>query len=158
MLRAVAVFAALIGLFTSAALATDIEVTAAWARATAGASQNGAAYVTVTNRGPDTAIVRANAAVADRVSLHTHQMDGDVMRMRPVERIDLPSGADVTMAPGGLHIMLIGLVEPLNEGDQFPLTLELADGQVITSTVMVGSVGSMGPADMDYHNGHGDHQ
>ena len=158
MTKAIAAFAAMIGLFIAPIFAADIEVTAAWARATAGAGKNGAAYVSLTNRGADTAIVGAESPVAERVSLHGHQMDGDVMRMRPVDRIDMPSGGDVTMAPGGLHIMLMGLVKPLAEGDHFPLSLELADGQTVTSTVMVGGVGAMGPEEVSDHNSHGGHE
>lgn len=154
MIKANAALAALLIAITTPAFAADIEITAAWARATAGAGKTGAAYVSVANNGPDNAIVAADSSVAARVGLHGHEMDGDVMRMRPVERIDLPSGGEVAMAPGGLHIMLMGLVEPLEEGDQFSLSLELADGQIVTSTVMVGGVGAMGPMEMSDHGGH----
>ena len=45
------------------------------------------------------------------------------MRMRPVARIELPAGKTVTLAPGGLHIMLIDVKQPLKTGDKVPLTL-----------------------------------
>jgi len=135
--------------------AADVEITEAWARATAGASKNGVAYFTITNHGPDNAVIGALTSVAERTGLHGHEMDGDVMRMRPVESIDLPSGSTVTLAPGGLHVMLMGLTAPLAEGAWFPLSLEFADGGTATTNVMVGGVGAMGPAE---HSEHGSHE
>lgn len=135
--------------------AADVEVTNAWARATAGAGTTGAVYLTVVNHGADNAIIRALSPVAERAGLHGHEMDGDVIRMRPVESVDLPSGATVTFAPGGLHVMLMGLTTPLDEGAWFTLSLELANGDVASTTVMVAGVGAMGPPD---HSAHGNHE
>ena len=67
----------------------------------------------------------------------------------------LPSGSSVTLAPGGLHIMLMGLSKPLKEGDMFELSLELADGPIVSSMVAVGGVGAMAPVEMSDHNEHG---
>jgi copper(I)-binding protein len=141
--------------FATPVRAADVEITDAWARATAGAGTTGVAYLTVINHGPDNAIIGALAPVAERAGLHGHRMDGDVMRMRPVESIDLPSGAAVTFEPGGLHVMLMGLTTPLAEGAWFSLSLELANGDVATTTVMVGGVGAMSPPK---HSGHGRHE
>lgn len=135
----------------SPACAADVEITQAWARATAGAAGTGVVYLTVANHGAATAVIGAEAPIARRASLHTHRMDGDVMRMRPVEDITLPAGARVTLQPGGLHIMLMGLADPLVEGDGFPLTLHLANGSSVVATVAVGSIGALEPPD---HGGH----
>ena len=155
MTRAIFVVAVLTSVFATPVRAADVEITDAWARATAGAGTTGVAYLSVINHGPDNAIIGALAPVAERAGLHGHRMDGDVMRMRPVESIDLPSGATVTLSPGGLHVMLMGLTAPLVEGAWFSLTLELANGEVATTTVMVGGVGAMGPLE---HSGHGGHE
>jgi periplasmic copper chaperone A len=68
--------------------------------------------------------------VAGRVEMHTMTMEGDVMRMRHVPRVELPAGKPVKLAPGGLHLMLFGVKEPLVPGARVPLalTVESADG------------------------------
>lgn len=83
-----------------------------------------AAYMTLVNNAtaPD-ALVSAATDVAEVVELHTVQMDDGVMRMRPVQQIDVPAGGSVALEPGGFHVMLIGLTQDLNEGDQVTLTL-----------------------------------
>ncbi len=64
-------------------------------------------------------------------------MGGGMMQMRPIEAIDLPAGTTVELKPGGLHIMLIDLVEPLKDGQQIELTLtfEKAGKKVVTVPV-----------------------
>ncbi|MCG8350105.1 MAG: copper chaperone PCu(A)C [Chloroflexales bacterium] len=85
-----------------------------------------AAYMTIVNNSsaPD-AVVGVSTDVADVVELHTVEMDGDVMRMRPISQIDVPANGSVELKPGGLHIMLIGLKQELSAGDTINLTLML---------------------------------
>ena len=138
-----AVFAA--GLASGAAAAADVDVEAAWARASAGPARNGVAYVTLANRGGPTALVGAETPVAARAELHAHVMDGDIARMRQVERVELAAGGRVAFAPGGLHLMLMELDTPLAEGASFPLTLRFADGDTRTVEVAVGGVAAAEP-------------
>jgi periplasmic copper chaperone A len=103
----------------------DLVIDHPWARATAPQQANGGAYLTITNAGatPDR-LLEAQSPVADRVELHTHDVDSaGVMRMRQVEAIDLPAGEATALRPGGQHVMLIGLEDRLVQGEQFPLTL-----------------------------------
>ncbi|MBK7194629.1 MAG: SCO family protein [Myxococcales bacterium] len=74
------------------------------------------------------AVVAATSPAARTVELHTHVDDGGVMRMRQVERIDVPAHGMATLAPGGYHIMLIDLVAPLAEGTTAPVELVFDDG------------------------------
>ena len=67
--------------------------------------------------------VSASSDIAERVELHTHLMDGDVMMMREVEAYDLPAGESVTLEPMGHHIMLFDLDHRLNAGEHFPVTI-----------------------------------
>ena len=85
----------------------------------------GAAYVAITNRGAaaDRLVGASAPSVADHVEVHEMRQDGDVMRMREVGAIDLPPGRTVTLQPGGLHLMLVGLKAPLKVGQRFDLTL-----------------------------------
>ena len=89
------------------------------------------------------ALVAAELPVAARAELHTHIKDGDVMRMRQVSSIDVPAGGTVNLQPGGLHIMLIDLKEPLRQGETFPLTLTFAKAGKVTVYVPVKSPGEM---------------
>ncbi|MGF1614094.1 MAG: copper chaperone PCu(A)C [Gammaproteobacteria bacterium] len=102
----------------------QVEETA-WARETPPGVVNGAAYVTLTNQGADTdRLVAARGTVSERIELHTHLLEGEVMTMRQVESIPLEPGARTVLQPGGDHLMLIGLTQPLVAGERFPLTLE----------------------------------
>jgi hypothetical protein len=137
------------GLFVWLALATgaaaaEVEITQPWARATPGAAANGAVYLSVTSQAEDTAIIAAASPAAKAAGLHGHEMDGDVMRMRALESVPLPAGETVTFAPGGLHIMLMGLADPLVEGESLALTLTFADGDTASVSVPVLGVGAMG--------------
>ena len=140
-------FAAALGaLFAPlAAAAAEVEVEAAWARASAGPARAGAAYVALVNRGPAAALVGVETPAAARAELHVHVMDGGVARMRRLEKVALPAGGRVDFAPGGLHVMLSGLAAPLVEGAEFPLTLRFADGDSRTVAVRVGGVAADSP-------------
>jgi len=133
-------------LFSAAALAQggDVKITDAWARATPGGAQTAAAYVTVESAAGDR-LTGASTPAAQKADIHEMTMDGNVMKMRQVDGIDLPSGKPVTMKPGGYHIMLTGLAKPLQEGQTFPLTLDFAKAGKRQVTVSVEKVGAMGP-------------
>jgi len=67
------------------------------------------------------------------------------MRMRPLTALDIPAGHDVTLGPGGAHIMLLGLTQPLREGQSFPLTLSFEHAGPRQVTVVIEKAGAMGP-------------
>ena len=72
-------------------------------------------------------------------------MDGDVIRMRPVEAIDVPAGSTVRLEPGGLHIMFVGLERPLAEGERFAATLSFERSGSVAVAFAVMGVGAMSP-------------
>lgn len=121
-----------------------------WARATVAAT--GGAFLSIENTGtaPDR-LLRASSDVAGKVELHTHIKDGDVMRMRAVEAIDLPAGQKVMLQPGGYHIMLFGLKRPLKEGERFPLTLEFEKAGTLRVEIAVDKPGAGAPAAGGHH-------
>ena len=133
-------------LFTSAAVAQGggVEVKDAWARAMPAGAQTGAAYVTLQSPSGDR-LTGASTPVAKTAELHSMTMDNGVMKMRQVEGIDLPAGQPVSLKPNGYHIMLMGLTQPLKEGQTFPLTLTFAKAGPENVSVTVEKVGSMGP-------------
>lgn len=122
----------------------ELAVGNAWARATPGKSETGAAYVTILSPTPDRLVAAATPAAA-KAELHTMEMSGAVMKMRPVAGVDIPAGKTVTLAPGGVHIMLMGLAKPLQAGQSFPLTLTFEKAGARTVDVEVAKVGAIGP-------------
>ena len=100
-------------------------VSEAWVRLLPPTQPNTAAYMTLRNlTDADLQIVAAESPVARVTELHDHVQDAaGVMRMRQVEAIIIPAHGEVELKPGGLHVMLIGLIEPLQEGQVVPVTL-----------------------------------
>src|SRR5215475_797352 len=95
----------------SAAAGDGIAIRQAWSRATPKGAQVAAGYLTIENHGasPDKLISAATTAAA-KVDLHEMAMAGGVMTMRPVDGgLVIPPGGSVTLAPGGSHLMFIGL-------------------------------------------------
>jgi len=153
MMMPIRLFAVLAGLLlASAAFAQTgrLEVSNAWARASPGKAETGAAYLTVVSPTADK-LVSASTPAAKKAELHTMTMTGMVMKMRPLAALDIPAGQPVTLKPGGMHIMLIGLAKPLRTGQSFPLTLTFAKAGTRTVDVAVEKLGAMGPAPAPQH-------
>ena len=134
----------------------DLVIDHPWARASAGAARAGAAFMTVTNAGAqDDRLLSASADVSEAVELHTHILQDGVMRMRPVEGgIVVPAGGTAELAPGGLHVMFLGLKAPFKEGDRFPLTLNFEKAGSVTVEGAIEGVAPMGGGH-DHGAGHG---
>lgn len=101
---------------------------------------NGAAYFRgIRNRGTATdRLVAASTPVAERVELHRMALDGDIMRMRAVDAIELPAGKELQMRHGqSLHLMLVNLKKPLLVGERFDLTLRFEKSGETTVKVLV---------------------
>jgi copper(I)-binding protein len=119
--------------FTVAALAVSqcayaqdtLRIDQVWARSTPASSQNGAVYLTVRNQGQEgDRLLSARTPQAQQVRLHRSAVNNGVMQMREVEGgIVIEPGKTVSFAPGGLHLMLLGLTRPLRASTRFPLTL-----------------------------------
>lgn len=103
----------------------SITIKEPWARETIASGKAGGSYMMIINAGEHTdRLIGASSPVAAKVELHTHIKDGEVMRMREVEGgIEVPAGETTMLAPGGFHVMMMGLNGPLQEGASFPLTL-----------------------------------
>lgn len=117
----------------SEALAHDVQTDALrlahpFAIPTPPGAANGAAYLDITAFSGPVTLVGASSPASSNVELHNMQMNGDMMQMRHVEEIRIEAGETTTMRPGGgFHLMLIGLTQPLKEGERFPLTLTFAE-------------------------------
>lgn len=114
--------------------AQSVDVQGAWARATVPGQMATGAFMSLSAKAPSR-LVRAASPVAGVVEVHEMKMDGDVMKMRAVERgLELPAGKTVELKPGGYHVMLMDLKLPLKKDTMIPLTLTFKDAQGIEST------------------------
>ena len=113
-----------------AANASDvIDVSGAYARAVPPGQPNSASFMTLSNSSDQAiSVVNARSPAAKVVELHTHTMEGGMMRMRQVEKIDIPANGEAKLQPGGDHVMLMGLVQDLVPGNEISVTLIFDDG------------------------------
>ena len=129
----------------------SLTVEAPWARIGRGA-RAGAAYLRIVNAGAETdRLIGASSPVAERVELHSHKMQDEVMRMRRVEAVPVPAGQTAELKPGGDHVMLIGLAGPPEQGGSFPLTLIFQKAGKVTVPVAVRPIAARGPG-MKHHD------
>lgn len=120
------------GLFSVAAVAeqnASLEFENVWVRAMPPFQPNSAGYLTLTNRGDDAiAIVGASSNVSKSVELHTTRKIDGLVRMEKLQGLAVAPGERVELAPGGKHLMLLGLAFRLVPGDDVQLCLQLASG------------------------------
>jgi copper(I)-binding protein len=122
-----------------------IDIDSPHARATAAGQAVGGGYFKLVNGGAADKLVAARSPAAASVELHSMRMEGDVMRMRQVDAIELPAGQTVELKPGGLHLMLMGLKAPLKAGDSVPVTLRFEKAGEVTVQLKVEAPGASAP-------------
>jgi len=126
---------------TCAAADTPARITIdhAYSHPTAAPGVPGVGFVTLTNVGKKAdRLLSAESSAAGRIEIHRTQVKDGVMQMRAVaEGVALPSGKPVAFAPGGLHLMLFDLREPLRDGGQVPLTLIFEQAGRVTTALQV---------------------
>ena len=115
-----------------------------WARATPPTAPSGGGFLTVTNTGTAAdRLVSATSPAAGQVQIHEMKMDGTIMRMRELENgLEIPPGATVALAPGGLHLMMMGLKAPLKEATRVPVTLVFEKAGKIDVELQVMALGA----------------
>jgi len=134
---------ALSSAFPGAGSAQDIQVVDAWSRPTPPGTDVGVAYFTIRNSGKSDRLLRVASPVARSAELHVSAMKGGVMKMEGLASVDVGT-SPVAFEPSGKHVMLMGLKQPLKEGDVFPMTLTFANaGQVQTSVRVRGIDGKV---------------
>lgn len=137
-----------------AARVGQVSIANPWARATAPGAAVGGGFMLLENAGPADRLVGASSPVSTSVELHTMSMENNVMRMREVPAIDMPTGQRVELRPGGLHIMFIDLKAPLKAGDSFPVKLRFEKAGEVEVNFRVEAMGAMGgPAGSGMHQG-----
>ena len=101
-------------------------------------------YLTIQNHG-DRAhlLIGAETPLARKVEIHTHTMDGQIMRMRKTEKIGIAPNKSIKMAPGVIHLMLLNLERKLQQGEEFPLLVKFQSIDPINIKVKVEGIGAM---------------
>jgi hypothetical protein len=128
--------------------AGDLVITQAWTRATPGGAKTGGGFLTIENKGsaPDK-LIGASADGAGKIEVHEMAMNNGVMKMRPVDGgLTIDPGKTVKLAPGGFHLMMMDLKNPLKQGDKMPVTLQFEKAGKVAVTLDVQGVGAPGPA------------
>ena len=133
--------------------AGPLVVREAWSRATPGGAKIGAGYLTVENTGsaPDR-LVGAEAESAGRVEIHETSESGGVSRMRPVDAVGVAPGGRLEFKPGGYHLMLVDLKQPLKQGERFKGALVFEKAGRIPVEFEVRALGA--GAGYDAHHAH----
>jgi periplasmic copper chaperone A len=129
--------------------AGDLVITQAWSRATPGGAKVGGGYLTIENKGsaPDR-LIGGSADITDKIQVHEMAMNNGVMTMRPLDKgLTIEPGKTVKLAPGGYHLMMFDLKNPLKQGDKVPVTLEFEKAGKVKLSLDVQGVGASGPAD-----------
>lgn len=117
----------------------QVSVKNAWVRATVGPQKTTGAFLQIETKN-EVNLVKVETKAAGMVEIHEMQMDGGVMKMREVEKVNCPAGKVTELSPGGFHIMLMNLKKQAKEGDQIPLILSFEDRQGKKQIVSVNAI------------------
>jgi copper(I)-binding protein len=106
--------------------AAQVTVNAAWVRATVPGQTIAGAYLKITSA-TTAYLIGGSSAAAKAVELHQMSLENNVMKMRPLARLELPAGSTVELKPGSYHLMLLDIAHPLAAGERVPLKLTIED-------------------------------
>lgn len=145
---------------------SGVTIANAWARATPGGAKNGVVYMVITAApGAGDRFLAARSDAAQNVELHTSLHEGGVTKMRRLDALDVPPGQSAVLQPGGHHLMLLDLEQPLKAGDRLKLTLVFEKAGEVLVEASIEPIGSRGPAGLAHepvpdagHTGSGNHR
>jgi copper(I)-binding protein len=120
------------------AAAPALAVRDAWASPTPAGVEVSAGYLTIDNASPAAdRLLSVTSPRAARIEVHEMTMDGAVMRMRPVEALEVAAGERAELAPGGMHLMFYGVAQPFAEGEEIPVQLTFETAGAIDAVLTV---------------------
>ncbi len=129
--------------------AGDLVITQAWTRATPNGAKIGGGFLTIENKGstPDR-LIGGSTDAASKIEVHEMAMKDGVMTMRPLDNgLTIDPGKTVKLAPGGYHLMMFDLKDPLKQGDTVPVTLKFEKAGEVKVSLAVQGVGAQAPGD-----------
>jgi copper(I)-binding protein len=124
----------------------SIKIEKAYTRSTVPGQMAAGGFMKIENKGAADQLVSASSPVAAEVQLHEMAMDGNVMKMRQVKDIVVPSGGEVELKPGGLHLMFMNIKAPLAAGETVPVKLKFAKAGEVEVKMPVNAMGQHGGA------------
>jgi copper(I)-binding protein len=121
----------------------DLEIEHPWSRAT-GQTRPAVGYLKIRNNGTTAdRLLGATTRIAEHVMLHANVIENGVAKMSPAEGLEIPPGGEVVLAPkGDYHLMIMGLKQPLAEGDTFPVTLIFEHAGKVDVTFVTAAAGA----------------
>jgi len=131
--------------------AGDLVISQAWSRATPNGAKIGSGYFTIENKGTTAdRLIGVSGDISGKIEVHEMSMNNGVMKMRAVDGgLVIDPGKTVKLAPGGYHLMIMDLKNPLKQGDKVPLTLSFEKAGKVAVTLDVQGIGAQGPGGGD---------
>ena len=124
----------------------DIQVRHPWARATPPGATVAAGYLEIRNNGKEAdRLLSASTPAAKRVELHVTEHSNHIAKMRQLRAFEVPGRERLSLSPGGAHLMLVDIVQPLKKGERFPLTLRFERAGELEVEVEVQELGARHP-------------
>jgi len=155
--RSLSILIALLALGGLTPARADVEASDGWSRETVPGTTVGVGYLTLKNTGTARAqLMKITTPVADTVALHQSSVDAQgIAHMWPVASLEIKPGEVVHFAPGGMHLMLVGLNKPLRAGDRIPLTMQFdRDSPPLTIILTVRPLVPATASTTSRHEGH----
>lgn len=122
--------------FFSVGARAQVSVDKPWVRGTVQGQTSTGAFMSLRSA-KDVSVVGAESPVAGNAQVHEMKMEGDVMKMRPVQKLVLPAGKTVELKPGGYHVMLTDLKRQMKKGEIVPIRLRIQDKDGVPSVVEI---------------------
>jgi copper(I)-binding protein len=133
-----------------------VEVTQAWSREMPPGAPVSVSYFTIINHGHRAdRLIRVRTPVAGKAEMHTSVMEDGLMKMRPLNAVEVPPGEPTMFQPGGNHVMLMQVKEPLRKGESFPMILTFENAGDVQVHVTVEPIGAMRAGSHAEHQGDG---
>ncbi|WP_180682921.1 copper chaperone PCu(A)C [Tepidicella baoligensis] len=149
------IISALLAITAQAWAQVQITVEDAWVRGTVAQQKATGAFMRLTPSA-NARLVEASSPVAGVTEIHEMVMEKDVMKMRQIPGLDLPAGQTVELKPGGYHVMLMDLKQPLQPGQSVPITLVFEDANKLRFTQQIEApVKALGEGHAPMSHGHG---
>lgn len=134
----------------------EITISNAWVKPTMPGQPVAGAYMTLLSD-QDVVIVEVSSPVAGKAEIHSMSMQGNIMRMKRLERLQLKAGKPVELKPGGFHVMLMELNHQIKEGESVPISFVSQDGTSKKATVTVKAMATSPKATDSSHDEHAHH-
>ncbi|WP_241242439.1 copper chaperone PCu(A)C [Thalassotalea sp. G2M2-11] len=128
-------------LLSNQVIASEVSVEHGYVRATIPGTKVSSAYMEIVNEGEKPVVLlSASGQISDRIEIHQHTMENGMMRMRQQDSLTIPAHDSVTLQPGGYHLMIFNVTQPLKVNDEITLTLHFKEAAAMTVTLPVKSI------------------